>query len=327
MSVHAVNHTADPHRMTPLGQLTRNVTGQKIGAVPLYEIVNTEAPALRSISEEIEVATPEDPKHEGGRATGVLRNLEAGHFKGVADVRLRINFFDQLAARAQTAAGAVIEEQSQGLVESIAAKVDELVGPFAADQETHTALDTLVADFGTAVEAAASGSTLDTDVLAGALQSAFGELVTRMADLLSAPADDSPDEVAATPAGTLDENTLADTDGMSVGNMPVEPIDDQLTNIGGAHLALRADAVSIAPNQSGEAVDAPDAQPAPTLEEAIASLGNIFEEALAGLLASVSAAALPQEPAQPSGNGVAYDRFLAIYNGLRGLTPTIDERV
>ena len=110
MSVHAVNHTADLQRMTPLGQLTRNVTGQKVGAVPLDEIVNTEAPALRSIPEDVEVTTPEAPKNEGGRAAGVLRNLEAGHFKGVADVRLRINFFDQLSARAQTAAGASSHE-------------------------------------------------------------------------------------------------------------------------------------------------------------------------------------------------------------------------
>lgn len=328
MSVHAVNHTADLHRMTPLGQLARNVAGQKTGAVPLDETVNTEAPALRSIAEEVEVTTPEDSKDEDGKAGGVLRNLEAGHFKGVADVRLRINFFDQLSARAETAAGAVIEERSQELVESIAAKVNELVGPLAADEETNTALETLVVNFGTAVEEAARGSTLDRDALAEALQSAFGELVTRMTDLLSAPPDEdeSPDEVTAPASGTLDENIPAETDATSVSNTLVEPIDEQLTDIDGMHLAAQADTVGITPNDLGDAADAQPAPTTPTLEDAIAALGNIFEEALAGLLTSVNEAAQLGEPSQPSGNGVAYERFLAIYNGLRGLSPTIDER-
>ena len=47
------------------------------------------------------VAPPtQDVDSSNTRAKGVLRLLEAGHFRGVADVRLRINFFDELSAKA-----------------------------------------------------------------------------------------------------------------------------------------------------------------------------------------------------------------------------------
>jgi hypothetical protein len=46
----------------------------------------------------------EDHK-EGKAPRGVLRLLQEGHFKGVADLRLRINFFDQLAAIGQGESG------------------------------------------------------------------------------------------------------------------------------------------------------------------------------------------------------------------------------
>ena len=37
------------------------------------------------------------PEEEAREARGVIRLLQEGHFKGVADVRLRINFFEELA--------------------------------------------------------------------------------------------------------------------------------------------------------------------------------------------------------------------------------------
>ena len=52
------------------------------------------------------------------------------------------------------------------------------------------------------------------------------------------------------------------------------------------------------------------------LTAALASLTQTFDEALAELLGSIQITLALPELSPPSGNGVAYDKFLAIYNGL-----------
>jgi PAS domain S-box-containing protein len=58
---------------------------------------------------------------------GVLRLLEAGHFKGVADVRLRINFFEELSARASAAAAPAVRTEAAGLIDTMNSRIGELV--------------------------------------------------------------------------------------------------------------------------------------------------------------------------------------------------------
>ena len=52
---------------------------------------------------------------------GVIRLLLEGHFKGVADVRLRINFQDELADAGFQEAGPVVTEQVASLLEAVGA--------------------------------------------------------------------------------------------------------------------------------------------------------------------------------------------------------------
>ena len=69
------------------------------------------------------------------------------------------------------------------------------------------------------------------------------------------------------------------------------------------------------------------ADPAVTLEEAITSLRAVFQEALSALIASIETATQLPDPSAPTGGqGVAYDKFLAIYNELRGLGPSVDQQ-
>ena len=59
--------------------------------------------------------TPEGDKPQ----QGVVRLLQEGHFKGVADVRLRINFFDELNEVASAQAQSVSEDEIDNVVESV----------------------------------------------------------------------------------------------------------------------------------------------------------------------------------------------------------------
>ena len=56
-----------------------------------------------------------------GEANGVLQNLQAGHFRGVADVRLRINFADQILAVEPQAAGLAASQASAAFAAALVA--------------------------------------------------------------------------------------------------------------------------------------------------------------------------------------------------------------
>jgi hypothetical protein len=68
------------------------------------------------------------------------------------------------------------------------------------------------------------------------------------------------------------------------------------------------------------------AETAGTLEQAFADLRATFEDAVADLIASLESVSQLPEPSPPNGTGRAYEKFLAIYSGLREVPdPQIDE--
>jgi hypothetical protein len=78
--------------------------------------------------------------------------------------------------------------------------------------------------------------------------------------------------------------------------------------------------------QSGAASQEPvtvasDTPPSPVPNTDLDSLAQFFADELAKLLSSVgSASQLPPLASEPTGNGKAYDKFVAIYNELTGQT-------
>lgn len=59
--------------------------------------VREQSPSLAEETESPVVETPDPTQDDADETRGVIRLLEAGHFKGVADIRLRINFVEELA--------------------------------------------------------------------------------------------------------------------------------------------------------------------------------------------------------------------------------------
>lgn len=144
--------------------------------------------------------SPEDTR-------GVIRLLEARHFKGVADLRLRINFFDELSARAGAAAIPVAEEHAGQLAEGVANEVQEVIGILELDEEQLGAIETLTGEFEESVQTALQESTadgvLDRDALADALGSAFEALVQQLEPYVVPPED--PEVPAEEPVDGTDE--------------------------------------------------------------------------------------------------------------------------
>jgi len=197
---------------------------------------------------------------ENEKMKGVMRLLLEGHFKGVADVRLRINFFDELAAGPPPDLTPVIEAETADLLAAVNTELGALLTSGELGPEQIVALIGAQSVFGTTVgqlvQEYTEGGNDDIASFLTEIQSAFDVLAESLSPLL-----------AALPAP--------------------EPL-----------------------------VEDPVAAPVATLLD---DLHAAFSTAFDALQEALSAAGDPLPPlSPPSGNGAAYDKFLAIYNALRG---------
>jgi hypothetical protein len=271
------------------------------------ELDQSQAAALvSSMVPDAEPPVEPDDTSDAGRARGVIRNLEAGHFRGVADVRLRINFFDLLSAGAAQAAAAVAQEQAPALGDTVSTQIDDLLATRTIDDQAEASLgelrDAFDAAVGTAVvDFAAHG---DQDILEQQLRSAFDDLLAELGDVFGPLIEEQ-----EPPPLTLDPTAegLAD-----VANPPdARNALGVLADLGPSPISADSDP-SIAPPAQ------PDPLPAPAPDDPFAPLLAAFADALDQFLAAVSTAAQLPDPSAPNGKGGAYEKFLAIYNDLRG---------
>lgn len=244
-----------------------------------------------------------------GRANGVLRLLEAGHFRGVADVRLRTNFFDELSAREQERTGPVLREQSDRLSATVNGAVEELSFSLADSEESRGALEALVADFeqtvATATDSAIANTSVDARELEASLRSAFDALTEGIADVL-APATREGDDAVST-----EGDPRVGGDGIT----RLEP-----APVAGSEINHEITSLDVAD------AEAPIDEPNDALADALVSLRETFETALSELLQAFTQAQELGDIQRPKGNGVAFEIFLSAYQALTGASSTVDER-
>ncbi len=188
---------------------------------------------------------------------GVLRLLQEEHFKGVSDVRLHINFFEQLSAIEAGKLQAVTERKVNAVLESVGGIVDTFLEEENGLTEEQTdGVPVLQETF----FQAASGYTKEpiTD-----LNNAFEDFVEALRNLFTPP------------VLTQEENTTIEA----------------------------------------ESTDAPELP----WQIFIKDLQSAFTTATNGLTQAFAEVRILPELSEPNGNGVAYEKFLAIYNDLRGL--------
>ena len=116
----------------------------------------------------------------------------SGHFKGVADVRLRINFFEELQAIEHESLAQAVGEQAPAVQEAVNAQIQALLDSGELNEEqTATVLEaqeTFNASAQQAVEDFLGSGGTDTASLKVGLRMAFDALV----DSLSTPLDGGP---------------------------------------------------------------------------------------------------------------------------------------
>jgi hypothetical protein len=196
---------------------------------------------------------------------GVLRLLQEGHFKGVSDVRLRINFFEELNAIEAGKLQAVAEQKVNAVLESVGG----VVTSFLEAEENGLTQEQIagVSELQETFVQAASGYTNEP---VADLNNAFDDFVEALRNLFTLPAQ------------TQEENTTTEAESPDAPELPWQTFIEDL-------------------------------------QSAFTTTANELTQAFAEVQI------LP-ELSEPNGNGVAFEKFLAIYNELRGLQSTSDEQ-
>lgn len=217
------------------------------------------------------VDVPPPPQH----ARGVIRLLQEGHFNGVADVRLRINFADELAALQTQSNARVVAVGPDAIIAGADAVITDFLAQNDVNEEAIVQIQAARNTFADAIGQAFAAPDSTPQSLVDALSAAINDFLGSIQALI--PADTSAnvettvvDNAAAVPV----ETATLDTPGVAA-DSPLPPF-GQLIEL------LR------------EALDA-----------IVSDLQTQFE----------SAQILP-ELSSPNGNGRAYDKFVAILNGL-----------
>ncbi len=260
---------------------------------------------------------PEQPSADTGeRAKGLLDRLEAGHFRGVAAVRLSINFFDELQARAASRSASAIAQNTGPLADATDAGLQGVIDSLSLDESTATTLRNLGSDFRETLGTILGGGGTDPASLDQRIGAAFEQFVGSLRDAL-APAPTPAPEPARGPAPSP-----SPTDAPSPGS----PVDQPVVAAQVPTVAAPAPTPTTDPvDPTVEPQPAPTV-PAPSLDDAITSFSEAFAGALSTFLGAVREAGSLPEPTAPRGHGGAYQRFLTIYNSLRQpATPALDE--
>ncbi len=156
---------------------------------PVFSTSHLEKPVPLDQSADVKVDSDDDTSASvtAENVPGVIRLLEAGHFKGVADVRLRINFQDQLAQRAADKAADTLRTGADELVKTTASKTDEVLTSFATDEASRDAVGASLDEFSESVDTtlatALEADDLDLDAIRSDLRAVFDDLVGGLRDL------------------------------------------------------------------------------------------------------------------------------------------------
>jgi microcompartment protein CcmK/EutM len=235
-----------------------------------------------------EVAAVDTPE----RTKGVIRLLQEGHFKGVADVRLRMNFFDELSAIEHAGLSEAVEAVVPELQDTVNGQIDGLLASGELNEAQTAGVVEAQAVFNAATDEAVvafSGSgALNTDGLQEGVQLAFDALVESLTPLLTS--------LESVEGGVLEA---------AEGEEPAVQ-----GEVGAAGILT-----SGVPEASTEVTTAvPEETPPTLLSTFLNDLQNAFDTALEEVGNALASASSLPALSEPSGNGVAFEKFLAIYN-------------
>lgn len=264
----------------------------QIPQVILPELPNNEELDLNGISQT--QSTPTQPVNqevvENEKVKGVIRLLQEGHFKGVADIRLRINFFEELSAMENGEIQKVAGEKVSAITDSVNANLDDfLLSGNLSDEQANTILDqieTFTQSVGLIKEDFLNTAQLSKEDLISGLNSNFEEFISSLNSTLLPPETELTDDIS------------------TIENLGIE---ESIT-------------VNPAGEENNEIIEPDQAEgPETIFQDFIQNLKTTFAEALNKLTSALNDITIMPDLSEPNGKGKAFDKFLTIYNNLQGI--------
>jgi len=255
---------------------TEAVTTQNEPAITNQEIAESEIPEITG-SESEEVEQTEAEKSDAGK--GVIRNLINGHFKGVADVRLRINFNDQIVALEQAELAKAADSGLTALSETLNNEINAALGSEEIDEETSAALASALETFNNEITQLKTDSSQNGNLLSE-IRSSFDNFVIAAKPVVEEPAASEP--------------PVSDEAIVSVSEPEVTPETEELT-----------DEIPI------------EDEPLFMIDQFLTDLIATFETELNLLETRLTNISILPEISEPQGNGRAFDKFMSIYNDMK----------
>ncbi|PKN43578.1 MAG: hypothetical protein CVU60_00725 [Deltaproteobacteria bacterium HGW-Deltaproteobacteria-18] len=260
-------------------------------------IGNTSEKKVKAAQTEV---TPQPAASDEQESRGVIRLLQAGHFQGVADVRLRINFHDELQQAGEQNAANDFQNASTGLFDDLAAKLGALGEEHGMPGQTAALSEDFAADIRQLLEDAKAEQTPLSTSLEN-ISSRFSELLESLngaySGLISPAAPQEPDDTEPELAGLLEDEDALTPEEQAAEQMAADP-DEALTEEPGGEIAVNEDPGLTA------------------FKAGMQELEGWFTHSLAELHGEVTAASELPPLSEPRGNGAAYAKFLEIYRNM-----------
>jgi hypothetical protein len=276
------------------------IDGTSANPIPVQAQKHAKQPQEQIPPEETTTGTVEAVESED-QDKGVIRLLQEGHFKGVADVRLRINFFDELQALETQA----LKTNASSGLDTFNGTIEDAVSALRAAEgltkDQLAAIDAFVGNMDQIQNDFMAAGTPSIQDLISALQGEFGTLLGLFTPAPAGLPAEQPQPLAEEPEIPV-EPAMAELGTEEVvpeETTPEEPIlgdivPEETTPMGTAQI----------PEEN-------------TIFDMFASFQERFQNALEQLQTGLtsSAGGLP-EISEPSGSGTAFEKFMAIYNSM-----------
>lgn len=257
---------------------------------------------------------PEDGLDSSEKQKGIIRNLLEGHFKGVADVRLRINHFEELSAIENSQLKSFVTEN----IDNISSPITETINGFFGDdgqeltiQAEYDAAKELeqlfLQEVNSAKEAFLASEEPSITLLEDELNNAFQSLIQALEDLNTTV------QIPTDPEELIDSTLQIQTESENTVGQTVQP------EATGTDIFTGTESEPIVTENTE---DQEPVEPQYDFQAFIESLTSSFETALDTLMNELRQSSVLPELSEPEGNGRAYDKFLQIYNQMQGISST-----
>jgi hypothetical protein len=226
---------------------------------------------------------------------GVINLLQQGHFQGVADVRLRINFNDEITAMEQARKVQVAQEQTSTLTDVINSAIDSFLQTGQADGAAAEAITMALETFNEGMIQAVNGF---------AEENGSGE--TEMTSQIQLAFVDL--------TASLESIAIASTE--PEGETPVVESSELNPDLP----AVSKNAVTQPTIPMSTETISNDELSSKITDQLLAGLTEIFTTGMQELETALSEIQTLPDISEPRGNGAAFEKFMAIYNQMRGIT-------